>query len=312
MIKFFCSLFRQSDRKPSPPIPPPYRVYTREFDKTIAAYQLDEVLGKLSPDDAAALEQSWHILETSLMAWRTECSLKAIEASREIGAHVTKAQLADTVVSLLIDHSGSMRGQSILMAAAAVDIAQNFLRQLGCQVEILGFTTSSWKGGKSRIKWERSGKIEKPGRLCDLLHIIYRSAADSRTSGMVYSLKHMLRPDLLKENVDGEALEWAAGRLFDRSEASKVLLVFSDGAPVDDSTLTQNAPHYLFHHLTQVISTLENDERIRLMAIGLGHDVGKCYKTSRRIDSSDQFGLAVIDLLKEGLIGNDSASRVKG
>ncbi|HTO30311.1 MAG TPA: CobT protein [Pararhizobium sp.] len=195
-----------------------------------------------------------------------------------------------------------MRGQSIIMAAAAADIAQNFLRQLGCKVEILGFTTSSWRGGKSRIRWERSGEMEKPGRLCDLLHIVYRSAADTRISSLNYGLKNMLRPDLLKENVDGEALEWASERLFKRDETSKLLLVLSDGAPVDDSTLKANGPYYLIRHLAQVISRLESDERIHLMAIGLGHDVGKYYKISHRIDSSDQFGLGIIDLLKNDLI----------
>lgn len=307
MIKFFNKLFRRQTETAIRPSKTSYSVYTRDFDSTVAVYELKDVLGRLSPEDSSALEQSWRVFETSLMAWRTECSLKAIEASREIADHVTKVQLADTVVSLLIDHSGSMRGQSIIMAAAAADIAQNFLRQLGCKVEILGFTTSSWRGGKSRIQWERSGEIETPGRLCDLLHIVYRSAADTRACGLGYSLKNMLRPDLLKENVDGEALEWASERLFNRDETSKFLLVLTDGVPVDDSTLKANGPYYLIRHLAQVITKLENDDRIRLMAVGLSHDVGKYYKTNRRIDSSDQFGFGVIDLLKDGLMGINRA-----
>lgn len=307
MIKLFNKLFGRPAETTTGSSNPSYGVYTRDFDSTVGAYELKDVLGRLSPEDSSALEQSWRVFETSLMAWRTECGLKAIEASRDIANHVTKAQLADTVVSLLIDHSGSMRGQSIIMAAAVADIAQNFLRQLGCTVEILGFTTSSWRGGKSRSQWERGGEIETPGRLCDLLHIVYRSAADTRVSGAGYNLKNMLRPDLLKENVDGEALEWASERLFNRNEKSKFLLVLSDGVPADDSTLKSNGPYYLVRHLTQVISKLENDDRIRLMAIGLSHDVGKYYRTSRRIDSSDQLGFGVIDLLKDGLVGIDNA-----
>ncbi len=304
VIKFLTKLFGKNAQKLRRLSVPPYTVYTRNFDSTVWAYELGDVLGRLSPNDSAALEQSWRLFETSLISWRTECSLKAIEASREIATQLPEARLADTVVSLLIDHSGSMRGQSILMAAAAADIAQNFLRQLGCKVEVLGFTTSSWRGGRSRMHWERSGESERPGRLCDLLHIIYSSADTTSTSGLGRGVKNMLRPDLLKENVDGEALEWAAERLFSRTEKSKLLLVLSDGVPADDSTLIANDRHYLIRHLAQVISKLEKDDRIGLMAIGLGHDVGSYYKASRRIDSSHQFGFAVIELLKDGLIGS--------
>ena len=186
----------------------------------------------------------------------------------------------------------------MLLAAAAVDIAQDFLRNLGCAVEILGFTTTSWKGGKSREKWRREDKPPWPGRLCDLLHVIYRDAEDPRTSAGAWNFQPMLHPDLPKENVDGEALEWAAGRLRVQNRGRKILLVISDGAPVDDSTLHDNDPGILERHLREVITNLMAEGRIEIAAIGIGHDVTRYYEQATMIKSAEDLGEELIALLQ--------------
>lgn len=194
-----------------------------------------------------------------------------------------------------------MRGQSILMAAAAADAAQDFLRNLGCKVEVLGYTIASWKGGNSRKRWQNAGSPRRPGRLCDLLNIIYRSADDMRVSSLGHRLKNMLRPDLLKENIDGEALQWASERLLRAPERHKFLLVLSDGVPMDDSTFAANGADFLTQHLQQVILGLESDERLSVMAVNLGHQAADFYKTSRRLDMPANLGPEVIDMLREAI-----------
>ncbi|WP_162950132.1 cobaltochelatase CobT-related protein [Rhizobium jaguaris] len=284
-----------------------YRVYTREFDKTLASNQLDSALGPLSIEHAAALDAAWQRYQGALVDWRMECDIAALEASRLVRMQTTEQMRNDTVVSILVDHSGSMRGQSILLAAATIDVATDFLVHLGCKVEVLGFTTTSWQGGRSRKHWlSERPRPKTPGRLCDLLHIIYRTA-DS-TLPHAGDLRPMLRPDLLKENVDGEALQWAASRLRDRPEKRKLLLAVSDGAPVDDSTLAENDHYFLARHLTEVIKNIEAEAVIELAAIGIrndpAHSVTHYYRIAESIDVPQDLGRSTLDLLQRLLLNN--------
>ncbi len=281
-----------------------YSVFTRDFDVVVDAARLKEVLAPLSTDDATALDDAWKTFEMSLNSWRTTANLQALETTGFIRNATSDHERQDTVVSILIDHSGSMRGQSILLAAATAEIACDFLSRLGYRVEILGFTTLDWKGGKSRRLWRRQGSPRYPGRLCDLLHIVYRSADTRDAPALGYILKNMLRRDLLKENVDGEALEWAASRLYRRPEKRKILIVLSDGAPVDDSTLHENGPNFLIDHLRGVIARLEADDRILLAAIGINWDTDGLYKRSLRVTAPEDLAGAMIDMLRSVLIAS--------
>ncbi len=291
----------------------PYSVYTREFDREVPATDLNAVLGAPTADIAAGWEAAWSAFDGALQGWKTRHQLAALEASTRLRAALTDAERADTVVTLLIDHSGSMRGQSILLAAAAADVAQNFVSQLGATVEVLGFTTVSWKGGKSRRRWRRRGRRPtRPGRLCDLLHIIYRSADDIRASGAGWTFRPMLRPDMLKENVDGEALEWAAARLRACPQTRKVMLVISDGAPVDDSTLLANGPNILARHLSEVIARLTTDGDITLAAIGVGVDVSRYYPRNTTVHTPEDLGAAMLEALEIALTPMAGASHDAG
>ncbi|MDQ3560998.1 MAG: hypothetical protein M3453_17815, partial [Pseudomonadota bacterium] len=215
---------------------------------------------------------------------------------------LTAEERADTVVAILIDQSGSMRGQSMLLAAAAADVVQDFVRHLGSAVEVLGFTTLSWQGGRSRRQWRSRWRPSAPGRLCDLLHIIYCSIDNQEigTGGSVF--KPMLRPDLPKENVDGEALEWAAARLHSLPKASKILLVVSDGAPVDDSTLYENDPAILDSHLKQVVGDITAKSNIKVAAIGIGFEVSRYYPNSATVKTAEDLGTAMVSLLETMII----------
>ena len=281
-----------------------YSVFTRDFDVVADATRLKEVLPPLSPDDASALDDAWKTFETSLNSWRTIANLQALETTGFIRNAISDHERKDTVVSILVDHSGSMLGQSILLAAATIEIACDFLVRLGYRVEILGFTTLDWKGGKSRGLWRRQGSPQYPGRLCDLLHIVYRSADEKGAPALGYVLKNMLRRDLLKENVDGEALEWAAGRLYRRPEKRKILIVLSDGASVDDSTLHENGPNFLIDHLRSVIARLEADDRILLAAIGINWDTDGLYKRNLHVTAPEDLAGVMIHMLRNVLIAS--------
>ena len=196
----------------------------------------------------------------------------------------------DTVVSLLIDNSGSMRGRPITVAAMSADILARTLEKCGVKVEILGFTTKAWKGGKSRESWMQNNKPPSPGRLNDLRHIIYK-AADEPWRRSKKNLGLMMREGLLKENIDGEALLWAHKRLQNRYEARKILMVISDGAPVDDSTLSVNSGNYLEKHLRGAINWIENKSDVQLLAVGIGHDVTRYYKKAVTIVDAEQLSL---------------------
>ena len=275
-----------------------YRVFTRDFDQTVNANALDGVLGPVSASTQAGLEEAWDAFMGALQGWRTKLQLTALDASARIRAETTEEQRADTVVSVLIDHSGSMRGQNILLAATAADVVQDFLGHLGIGAEVLGFTTVSWKGGRSRRSWLLRGRPRNPGRLCDLLHIVYRSGDDGTTRGAGWSFRPMLRPDLLKENVDGEALQWAVSRLRACGQSRKILLVISDGAPVDDSTLLANDVGYLDRHLRAVVSDLEASEDILVAAIGIGTDASRYYSRAVQVAIPEELGTTALGLLE--------------
>ncbi len=289
----------------------PYRVYTREFDRVVGAEDLDTVLGPLSPSDRAALEDAWDAFQNGLVSWRTNANLKALAAAARLKGVGLGERAASTAVALLVDQSGSMRGQSMILAAAAVDVAQDFLSHLGISVQVLGFTTSSWRGGQARATWTRGRPSKlwiwrrrppRPGRLCDLLHIVYREPDDFRPWASHWSFRNMLRPDLPKENVDGEALEWASDRLRGLPQQRKLLIVISDGAPVDDSTLSANDGWILDRHLRAVVGALEASADIQLSAIGIGFDVSRYYKNSAIVTTADDLGEALISHLERVLI----------
>jgi len=207
-------------------------------------------------------------------------------------------EFRDTVVTLLIDNSGSMRGRPIMVAAVCADILARTLERCAVKVEVLGFTTRAWKGGTARDEWIKAGKPPAPGRLNDLRHIIYKSA-DAPWRRARKNLGLMMREGLLKENIDGEALMWAHQRLIGRSEARRILMVISDGAPVDDSTLSVNSGHYLERHLRQVIAEIETKSPVELIAVGIGHDVTRYYRRAVTIVDVEQLGGALVDQLAD-------------
>jgi cobaltochelatase CobT len=207
-------------------------------------------------------------------------------------------EFRDTVVTLLIDNSGSMRGRPITVAATCADILARTLERCGVKVEILGFTTRAWKGGQSREAWLQAGKPAAPGRLNDLRHLIYKSA-DAPWRRARKNLGLMMREGLLKENIDGEALDWAHQRLLGRHEQRRILMMISDGAPVDDSTLSVNSGNYLERHLRYVIDEIENRSPIELIAIGIGHDVTRYYRRAVTIVDAEELGGAMTDKLAE-------------
>ena len=300
---------------------PGYKVYTREFDEYVAAEDLCD------PEELIQLrkkldQQLYHLqgmvsklanrLQRLLMAkqtrsWEFDLEEGILDTARltRVATNPTHplsfkvendSEFKDTVVTLLIDNSGSMRGRPISIAAMCGDILSRTLERCGVRVEILGFTTKAWKGGKSRIQWTEDGKPEQPGRLNDIRHIIYKSA-DSPLRRSRNNLGLMLREGLLKENIDGESLLWAHNRLISRPEERRILMVISDGAPVDDSTLSSNSANYLEDHLRHVIEVIENRSPVKLLAIGIGHDVTRYYKNAITIMDADQLGGAITDQL---------------
>ena len=208
----------------------------------------------------------------------------------------TENDFKDTIVTLLIDNSGSMRGRSISLAAICADIIGSTLERCQVKTEILGFTTKHWKGGDSKKLWIINGNSSNPGRLNDIRHIIYKSANNSWRRSRKY-FGAMLREGLLKENVDGEALAWSHDRLLKRHEERKILIVISDGAPVDDSTLSANREDFLDNHLREIISKIEKDSPVELQAIGIGHDVTKYYKNALTISRAEELGEVLLEEL---------------
>ena len=205
-------------------------------------------------------------------------------------------EFRDTVVTLLLDNSGSMRGRPISIAAICADVLARTLERCNVKVEILGFTTRAWKGGQSRERWLNDGRPQQPGRLNDLRHIIYKGA-DAPWRRSRPNLGLMMKEGLLKENIDGEALEWAHRRMTAQAEQRKILMVISDGAPVDDSTLSVNSGDFLEKHLKKMVKFIEDKSEIEILAIGIGHDVSRYYKRAIKITDVNELGDVMISQL---------------
>ena len=298
-----------------------YRPWTNQFDEVIAATELcdaEELTRLRSYLDQqlvhlqGAVTKLANRLQRRLMAqqnrsWdfdQEEGMLDAARLARVVvspGSSLSykverETEFKDTVVTLLIDNSGSMRGRPISIAAISADILARTLERCGVKTEILGFTTRAWKGGQAREHWLAAGRPPQPGRLNDLRHIVYKQA-DEPWRRAKPSLGLMMREGLLKENIDGEALLWAHSRLVARGEERKILMVISDGAPVDDSTLSVNSGSYLERHLRQVIGWIEQRSPVELAAIGIGHDVTRYYERAVTIMDADQLGGTIIEQL---------------
>lgn len=300
-----------------------YSAYTAEFDEIAEAQDLcdPEELERLRRSLDRQLENLHSVvarlankLQRKLMAqqnrsWAFDLDEGVLDAARlarivadpmqPLSYKMEQEQnFRDTVVTLLIDNSGSMRGRPITIAAICADIMARTLERCGVKVEILGFTTRAWKGGQAREKWVADGRPAKPGRLNDLRHVIYKSA-DAPWRRARTSLGLMMKEGLLKENIDGEALVWAHTRLLGRPEARRIMMVISDGAPVDDTTSSANGGAYLERHLREVIGFIENRSPVELLAIGIGHDVTRYYDRALTIVDAEQLGGAIIDKLAE-------------
>jgi cobaltochelatase CobT len=314
---------RPQNRGVNEPRGPEYHAFAPKFDEVVSAEDLCEhdELERLRSYLDKQLAHLQHIvarlanrLQRKLMAQQNrawdfdleEGILDPARLSRVVTdphhplsfMHEKEATFRDTVVTLLLDNSGSMRGRPITVAATCADILARTLERCGVKVEILGFTTRAWKGGQSREAWLAAGKPANPGRLNDLRHIIYKSA-DAPWRRARKNLGLMMREGLLKENIDGEALDWAHKRLLGRSEQRKILMMISDGAPVDDSTLSVNPGNYLERHLRYVIEEIETRSPVELIAIGIGHDVTRYYRRAVTIVDAEELGGAITEKLAE-------------
>ena len=290
------------ESSPERPSRESYRAYTTKFDVEVPADRLEMVLGPLRHDQKVALDAAWDVLQTGLLPWKMNLHLVAAKASERLRKALTDEERADTAITLLFDQSGSMRGQKMLFAAATADTVQEFLLTIGCHCEVLGFTTSRWRGGRSRSSWKWRFRPHNPGRLNDLLHIVYRSADDRRASTGGWAYRQMLRPDLPKENIDGEAILWAADRLSNMPAKRKYLIILSDGAPVDDSTLMENGPTYLSDHLRSVVENIVGAADINIAAMGIGYQTHEFYPTSSYVKAPDELGNTLVELLERMLV----------
>ena len=330
-----------SDAPPEPPAPPPpseadphYRVYLDTHDEEIGAEELAEpaelerlraYLDQQLEPLKGAVSRLANKLQRRLQAqqnrsWefdRDEGILDAGRLARVVANPTTPlsfkiekdTEFRDTVVTLLLDNSGSMRGRPISIAAICADVLARTLERCNVKVEILGFTTRAWKGGQAREQWLSDGRPQQPGRLNDLRHIVYKSA-DAPWRRTRDNLGLMMKEGLLKENIDGEALEWAHRRMLLRPEARRILMVISDGAPVDDSTLSVNPANYLEKHLRDVIAMVEKRKIVELLAIGIGHDVTRYYDRAVTITDVEQLAGAITEQLAS-LFDKDPRARAR-
>ena len=295
-----------------------YKIYTNKFDKIIKAeeyckknelLQLHNQLLKESKDTFLTIKRVAKKLQNKLLVinksfWNFDLEDGKINNSKlskiianynfkKIYKNFEEKKIKDTIVTLLIDNSGSMRGKPIQTAAICSKIISKILEKCSVKVEVLGFTTKEWKGGKSRENWIANDMPQKPGRLNDLMHIIYKTPEDTLKK-IDHNFALMLKDGLLKENIDGESLLWALTRIWKRNEERKILMVISDGAPVDDSTISTNSSNYLEKHLKKIIKFIENKTNVEIIAIGIGHNVNKYYKKAVTINDPDQLGGAMI------------------
>ncbi len=300
-----------------------YKIFTTEFDEIAKAETLEnleeitklrktldqqlvsfqdlitKLANKLQRQLLAKQNRSWEFdLEEGLLD-SSKLSRVVIDPYNSLSFKKEKdLDFKDTIVTLLIDNSGSMRGRPITIAAICADILSRTLERCSVKVEILGFTTKNWKGGKSREEWNKKNKIKNPGRLNDLRHIIYKSA-DTHWRQSKKNLGLMLKEGLLKENIDGEAILWAFNRLKKRKEERKILMVISDGAPVDDSTLSVNSGDFLEKHLKKMVKLIETKSNIEILAIGIGHDVSRYYNKAIKITDVQELGDVMIGQLSK-------------
>ncbi|RZV35146.1 MAG: cobaltochelatase subunit CobT [Sphingomonadaceae bacterium] len=300
-----------------------YNAYTDNFDEEIAASELCDseeldrlrayldsqltglqgvvtrLANRLQRRLMAQQNRSWDFDQEEGLLDAARLARVVISPGHSLSYKIERdTEFKDTVVTLLIDNSGSMRGRPISIAAISADIMARTLERCGVKTEILGFTTRAWKGGQSREKWLAEGKPAQPGRLNDLRHILYKQA-DEPWRRARRNLGLMMREGLLKENIDGEALLWAHNRLIARPEDRRILMVISDGAPVDDSTLSVNSAGYLETHLRKVIDWIENQSPVQLVAVGIGHDVTRYYKRAVTIMDVEQLGGTIIEQLAD-------------
>ena len=298
-----------------------YKIFTNEYDETKDAEELEKeeeivrlrknldqqltnlqnivtkLANKLQRQLLAKQNRSWEFDLEEGMLDTSKLPRIIIDPFHPLSYKNEKeTDFKDTVVSLLIDNSGSMRGKPISVAAICADILSRTLERCSVKVEVLGFTTKNWKGGKSREKWNLNNKPVNPGRLNDLRHIVYKSA-DKPWRQTKKNLGLMLKEGLLKENIDGEALLWAFKRIAKRKEERKILMVISDGAPVDDSTLSVNSGDYLEKHLKQTVKWIEENSNIEILAVGIGHDVTRYYKKAIKIADVQELGDVMINQL---------------
>ncbi|ANT48565.1 cobaltochelatase subunit CobT [Mesorhizobium amorphae] len=311
-----------------------YKVFTTAFDETVGAEELCEeeeldrlraFLDKQLANLSGVVGRLANRLQRRLMAqqnrsWDFDLEEGYLDPARLVRVVIDPMQplsfkqerdtkFRDTVVTLVLDNSGSMRGRPITVAATCADILARTLERCGVSVEILGFTTRAWKGGQAREKWLKDGKPPNPGRLNDLRHIIYKSA-DHPWRRARRNLGLMMREGLLKENIDGEALLWAHNRLIARPEQRKILMMISDGAPVDDSTLSVNPGNYLERHLRAIIELIETRSPVELLAIGIGHDVTRYYRRAVTIVDAEELAGAMTEQLAS-LFGEESARETR-
>jgi len=304
-------------------VEPPYKIYSTRHDEIVSAEELcdaeelsrlraylDQQLASLSNVVARLANRlQRRLLAQQNRTWSFDLEEGLLDVARLTRVIVDPTaplsfkmeedtEFRDTVVTLLIDNSGSMRGRPIMVAAVCADILARTLERCGVKAEILGFTTRAWKGGASRDDWLKDGKPPSPGRLNDLRHIIYKSA-DAPWRRARKNLGLMMREGLLKENIDGEALDWAYQRLLGRPEQRKILMMISDGAPVDDSTLSVNSGNYLERHLRHIIEEIETRSPVELIAIGIGHDVTRYYRRAVTIVDAEELGGAMTEKLAE-------------
>ena len=316
--------------RPTSDLPPgfDYKAYTLKHDEIVTAEELcdeDELIrlrgfldqqlvslqgavtklaNRLQRRLMAQQSRSWDFDQDEGMLDAARLARVIIDPTRSLTYKIERdTEFRDTVVTLLIDNSGSMRGRPISIAAISADIMARTLERCGVKTEILGFTTRAWKGGQAREEWLAAGRPPMPGRLNDLRHIVYKKA-DEPWRRARKNLGLMMREGLLKENIDGEALLWAHGRLIARNEERRILMVISDGAPVDDSTLSVNSGTYLERHLRQVIDWIENRSPVQLVAIGIGHDVTRYYRRAVTIMDAEQLGGTMVEQLA-GLFDED-------
>jgi len=327
----------ESRRTPTPgrqePRLPDYKAFSKRHDETVMAEDLCDAeeldrlrtyLDKQLQNLSSIVARLANRLQRRLMAqqnrsWEFDLEEGMLDPARLPRVIIDPQQplsfkrekdtdFRDTVVTLLLDNSGSMRGRPITVAATCADILARTLERCGVKVEILGFTTRAWKGGQAREAWLQAGKPAAPGRLNDLRHIIYK-AADAPWRRARKNLGLMMREGLLKENIDGEALDWAHKRLLGRPEQRKILMMISDGAPVDDSTLSVNPGNYLERHLRQMIEEIETRSPVELIAIGIGHDVTRYYRRAVTIVDAEELGGAMTDKLAELFSETETPSR---